>query len=213
MVGFRPTLGPSLVTCRPIEVGFCHRRPVGSHHSALPTNTIVHNNQGERPNVLNASAHMSAASFRRCLAMSYEGKMCNRCASVCNRAKGGLAQVAQGLHTTCRTYVTWNASKHEGVTPRRGMLLFRVRPAHLHLACHGHLLCLDSPLLLDLGSGPHFRAVQPCANSAKSFLHTCLHKAQHCHYHTIVLNAVLYGVLLCKLEYVGMVNGVNDHIR
>ena len=27
------------------------------------------------------------------------------------------------------------------------------------------------------------------------------------------LNLVLYGALLCKLEYVGLPNGVNDHIR
>ena len=39
------------------------------------------------------------------------------------------------------------------------MWLFRVPPAHLHVECHGHLLRLGSPLLLDLGSGPHFLAV------------------------------------------------------
>ena len=33
--------------------------------------------------------------------------------------------------------------------------------------------------------------VQRCANGATHYLHTCLHKASHRHYHTIFINLVL----------------------
>ena len=39
------------------------------------------------------------------------------------------------------------------------MWLFRVRPPHLHVECHGHLLRLGSPHPLDLGSSSHYFAV------------------------------------------------------